>query len=64
MSFDTRIPPALRSARFNHIIVDRDGEEVIGYAYSTIADKKFTPEVLQHFNAMLSLISIQSRDKK
>jgi len=34
MSFDTRIPPALRSARFNHIIVDRDGEEVIGYAYS------------------------------
>lgn len=40
MSFDTRIPPALRSARFNHIIVDRDGEEVIGYAYSTIADKK------------------------
>jgi len=64
MSFDTRIPPALRSAQFNHIIIARDGDEVVGYAYSTIADKKFTPEVLQHFNAMLSLISIQSRAKK
>lgn len=40
MSFDTRIPPALKSARFNHIIIARDGDEVVGYAYSTIADKK------------------------
>ena len=40
MSFDTRIPPALKSALFNHIIIARDGDEVVGYAYSTIADKK------------------------
>lgn len=40
MSFDTRIPPALKSARLNHIIIARDGDEVVGYAYSTIADKK------------------------
>lgn len=40
MSFDTRIPPALKSARFNHIVIARDGDEVVGYAYSTVADKK------------------------
>lgn len=40
MSFETRIPPALKSARHNHIIIAKDGQEVIGYAYSTIADKK------------------------
>ena len=40
MSFDTRIAPALKSARLNHILVAKNGDEVIGYAYSTVADKK------------------------
>jgi GNAT superfamily N-acetyltransferase len=39
MSFDTRVPPALRSARLNHIAIAKDDESVVGYAYSTIANK-------------------------
>jgi GNAT superfamily N-acetyltransferase len=40
MCFETRIPPALKSAKHNYIIAARDGDEIIGYAYSTIASKK------------------------
>lgn len=40
MCFETRIPPALKSAKYNYIITAWDGDEVIGYAYSTIANKK------------------------
>jgi len=40
MSFETRMPPALKSAKENFIIAARDGEKLIGYAYSTIASKE------------------------
>lgn len=40
MSFETRMPPALESASENFIVAARDGEELIGYAYSTIAPRE------------------------
>jgi len=40
MSFETRMPPALKSAKENFIVAARDGDELIGYAYSTIAPKE------------------------
>lgn len=40
MSFETRMPPALKSAKENFIVAARDADELIGYAYSTIASKE------------------------
>ncbi len=40
MSFETRMIPAVRSAKANYIITAKDGDEIIGYAYSTISDKR------------------------
>lgn len=40
MCFETRMPPAIKSAKFNHVIVAKNGDEIVGYAYSTIASKK------------------------
>lgn len=39
MSFETRMLSSLGSAKANHIVVARDGDHVIGYAYSSIAPK-------------------------
>jgi GNAT superfamily N-acetyltransferase len=39
MRFETRMLPALKSAKKNHIIVAKDGNQLVGYAYSTIASK-------------------------
>mgnify|MGYP000860876100 CR=1 FL=1 len=39
MTFETRMVPAVRSARENFIVIAKDGEDVVGYAYSTIASK-------------------------
>lgn len=39
MSFKTRMLPSLASARANHILVAKDGEVPVGYAYSNIASK-------------------------
>lgn len=40
MSFETRMPPALKSAKENFIVAARDGGKLVGYAYSTIAAKE------------------------
>lgn len=40
MCFETRLIPAVKSAKANYIVVARDGDEIVGYAYSTIAPKK------------------------
>jgi GNAT superfamily N-acetyltransferase len=40
MSFETRMPPALKSARENFIVAARDDGRLIGYAYSTVAPKE------------------------
>jgi GNAT superfamily N-acetyltransferase len=40
MSFETRLVPSLKSAEVNFIVIAKDGEEIVGYAYSDIAPKK------------------------
>lgn len=40
MCFETRMVPAVKSAKANYIIVARDDNEVVGYAYSNISPKK------------------------
>jgi hypothetical protein len=40
MCYETRMPPAIKSAKSNYIIVAKDDDEIVGYAYSTIASKK------------------------
>ena len=40
MSFETRMPPALKSAKENFIVAAMDGDKLVGYAYSTIAPKE------------------------
>lgn len=40
MSFETRMIPSVNGAAANYIIAARDGDELIGYAYSNISKKK------------------------
>lgn len=40
MSFETRMIPSLKGAKANYIVVAKDNDEVVGYAYSTIAAKE------------------------
>ena len=39
MSFETRMLPALKSSKENYIVAAKDNDEMVGYAYSTIASK-------------------------
>lgn len=39
MSYDSRVPSTLRESKENFILVAKDGDKVVGYAYSNIADK-------------------------
>jgi GNAT superfamily N-acetyltransferase len=40
MCFETRMVPAVKSSKANYIVAAKDGDEVVGYAYSTIAPKE------------------------
>lgn len=40
MSFETRMIPAVKSAKINHIIVAKDDDRIVGYAYSDISPKE------------------------
>lgn len=40
MTFETRLLPSLKNARDNYLIVAKDDESVIAYAYSNIASKR------------------------
>lgn len=40
MSFETRMIPSLKSSKANYIVIAKDNNEIVGYAYSTIAPKK------------------------
>lgn len=40
MSFETRMLPAVQGAKENFILVAKDNEEVVGYAYSSICPKE------------------------
>ncbi len=39
MSFETRMLPSLQTAKHNFILVAKDGNEPVGYVYSSIASK-------------------------
>lgn len=39
MSFETRMIPSVKSSKANFILVAKDNEEIIGYAYSNISPK-------------------------
>ncbi len=39
MCFETRMIPSIDSAEANYIVIAKDDEEIVGYAYSTIAPK-------------------------
>lgn len=39
MCFETRLIPSVKSAKANYIVVAKDDNEIVGYAYSTIAPK-------------------------
>ncbi|MGB4438290.1 MAG: GNAT family N-acetyltransferase [Sedimentibacter sp.] len=40
MCFETRMIPSVKSAKENYIVAAKEGNEVIGYAYSTISPKR------------------------
>lgn len=40
MNFETRMIPSLKSAIYNHIVVAKDNDKIIGYAYSNISPKE------------------------
>ena len=40
MSFETRMIPSVKSAKANYIIVAKDNNEIVGYAYSNISPKE------------------------
>ncbi|SDN52631.1 Acetyltransferase (GNAT) family protein [Paenibacillus sp. yr247] len=40
MNFDTRMVPSMKRAIYNHIVVAKDDDEEIGYAYSNISPKE------------------------
>lgn len=39
MCFETRMVPSVKSAKDNFIIVAKDNNEIVGYAYSNICPK-------------------------
>lgn len=39
MSFETRMLPSLKGAKSNYLLIARDGDVVVGYAYSNISPK-------------------------
>lgn len=40
MCFETRMIPSIKSAKANYIVVAKHDNEIVGYAYSTIAPKE------------------------
>lgn len=40
MCFETRVIPSVKSAKANYIVVAKDDNEIIAYAYSTISPKE------------------------
>ncbi|HNU79494.1 MAG TPA: GNAT family N-acetyltransferase [Bacillota bacterium] len=39
MSYETRVIPSVKSAKANYIVVAKDEDKIIGYAYSNISSK-------------------------
>lgn len=40
MCFETRMIPSIKSAKANYVIAAKDGDEIVGYAYSNISPKE------------------------
>ncbi|HWI49549.1 MAG TPA: GNAT family N-acetyltransferase [Rummeliibacillus sp.] len=40
MNFETRMIPSVKSAKNNYIIIAKDGNAIVGYAYSNISPKE------------------------
>lgn len=40
MCFETRMLPSIRSAKANYIVIAKDNNEIVGYAYSNISAKE------------------------
>lgn len=40
MCFETRMVPAVKSAKANYIVAAKNNDEIVGYAYSTISPKE------------------------
>jgi GNAT superfamily N-acetyltransferase len=40
MNFNSRMIPSMKSAIYNHIVVAKDDDKIVGYAYSNISPKE------------------------
>ncbi|MDP4088870.1 MAG: GNAT family N-acetyltransferase [Bacillota bacterium] len=40
MCFETRLVPSVKGAKANYIVAAKDGDEIVGYAYSNICPKR------------------------
>jgi GNAT superfamily N-acetyltransferase len=40
MSFETRMIPSVKSAKYNYILVAKDDNKIVGYVYSNISSKE------------------------
>ncbi|OIK08431.1 GNAT family N-acetyltransferase [Bacillus sp. MUM 116] len=40
MNFETRMLPSVKSAKANHFVIAKDGDEIVGYVYSNISAKE------------------------
>jgi GNAT superfamily N-acetyltransferase len=40
MNFDTRMIPSIKSALYNHTVVVKDDDKIVGYVYSNISPKE------------------------
>ncbi|MGB9839038.1 GNAT family N-acetyltransferase [Thermovenabulum sp.] len=64
MWFETRMLPSLKSARHNYIVIAKDKDEVIAYAYSNIAPKYIYSSGFATLNceAFFDFDSVKSED--
>lgn len=64
MCFETRMIPSLKSSKANYIVVAKDGDEIIGYAYSNISPKSIYSKGFATLNcdSFFDLDSVKSDD--
>ncbi|WP_155591041.1 GNAT family N-acetyltransferase [Lysinibacillus cavernae] len=55
MNFETRMIPSMESAIYNYIVVAKDDNKVVGYAYSNISPKE---AYSNHFATFFNLSSV------
>lgn len=59
MCFETRMIPSVKSAKANHIVVAKDDNKIVGYAYSNISSKE---TYSNEFATFFDLNSIKNDD--